>query len=64
MGQARIRQCTRHDVDAVIGLERQWQQEAEAAYAVQSGCPAIPAVEGIVATRPERWARRTGSTHG
>ncbi|HMQ33832.1 MAG TPA: GNAT family N-acetyltransferase [Chloroflexaceae bacterium] len=28
MGQARIRQCTRDDVDAVIGLERQWEQEA------------------------------------
>lgn len=28
MGQARIRQCTREDVDTVIGLERQWEQEA------------------------------------
>lgn len=28
MGQARIRQCTRDEIDAVIGLERQWEQEA------------------------------------
>ena len=33
-----------------------------AAYAVQNTCPVMPAVEEIVTTRPERWARRTGNT--
>src|SRR4051794_11362283 len=27
MEQIRIRPCTLHDIDAVIGLERQWEQE-------------------------------------
>src|SRR5262249_14781783 len=27
MKQVRIRACTLHDIDAVIGLERQWEQE-------------------------------------
>jgi ribosomal protein S18 acetylase RimI-like enzyme len=31
MEQVRIRQCTQDDIDAVIGLERQWEQE-EIAY--------------------------------
>ena len=34
----------------------------EAAYAVQNSWPTMPAVEEIATTRPERWARMTGST--
>ena len=34
----------------------------EAEYAVQNCWPAIPAVDEIATTRPDRWARMTGST--
>ena len=29
---------------------------------MQNSCPTMPAVEEIVTTSPERWARMTGST--
>src|SRR5215217_7223955 len=34
----------------------------EAAYALQNSWPTMPAVDEIDTTRPERWARMTGST--
>ena len=34
----------------------------DAAYAVRNSPPVMPAVEEIVTTRPERWARITGRT--
>src|SRR6266568_6443149 len=33
-----------------------------AAYALQNSWPTMPAVDEIVTTRPERWARMIGST--
>ncbi len=32
----------------------------DAAYAVQNSCPAMPAVEEMVTSSPDRWARMTG----